>query len=133
MKYNFNLKECIKYHHHHTNLSFPLYPSVNTYVYARLNQHLKKDIQYKTLEIFKIIRVDNTQSPTIYFLEDLEGESIKGIFYREELIPTTPPESYEIDIIRSKIVAGRKKYLVKRRGYPDKFNSWIDESQITPA
>ena len=62
-----------------------------------------------TLEIFKIIRVGNKQSPTIYFPEDLEGEPIKGIFYREELIPTTPPESYQIDIIRSKIVAGKKK------------------------
>ena len=30
------------------------------------------------------------QTPTIYFLEDLQGESIKGTFYREELIPTTP-------------------------------------------
>ena len=85
-----------------------------------------------TLEIFKIIRVDTTQSPTIYFLEDLQGEPIKGIFY-SELIPTTPSEIYQIDIIRSKIVSGRKKFLVKWRGYPDKFNSWIDESQISPA
>ena len=85
------------------------------------------------LEIFKITCVDTTQSPTIYFLEDLQGEPIKGIFYREELIPTTPPEFYQTDIIRTKTVAGTKKYLVKWRGYPDKFNSWIDENQLSPA
>ena len=77
-----------------------------------------------TLEIFKITRVDTTQTPTIYFLEDLQGEPIEGIFYREELIPTKPPEFYQINIIRTETVAGRKKYLVKWRGYPDKFNSW---------
>ena len=86
-----------------------------------------------TQEIFKVIGVDNTQSPTIYFIEDLQGEPLKGIFYREELVPTTPPETYQIDIINSKIVAGKEKYLVQWRGYPDKFNFWIDESQISPA
>ena len=115
----------------------PIISTLSVSEYVRLSQikpTFKKGYTIQnTLEIFKIVRVDNTQSPTVYFLEDLQGEPIKGIFYREELIPTTPPESYQIDIIRSKIVGGRKKYLFKWRGYPDKFNSWIDESQITPA
>ena len=105
--------------------------------YVRLSQvkpTFKKGYTIQnTLEIFRIVRIDTTQSPTIYFLEDLQGEPLKGAFYREELIPTTPPTTYEIDIIKSKIVSGRKKYLVKWRGYPDKFNSWIDESQLTPV
>ena len=105
--------------------------------YVRLSQikpTFKKGYTIQnTLEIFKVIRVDNTQSPTIYFIEDLQGEPIKGIFYREELIPTTPPETYQIDIIRPKIVAGKKKCLVQLKVYPEKFNSWIDESQISPA
>ena len=84
-----------------------------------------------TVEIFKIRDINKSQSPVVYYLEDLQGEPIKGIFYREELIPVKLPEFYEIDIIRSKIVAGKKKYLVKWRGYPDVFNSWIDEDQLT--
>ena len=44
----------------------------------------------------------------------------------------TLPEFYQTDI-RTKPVAGRKKYLVKWGGYPDKFNYWIDENQLTPA
>ena len=132
MKYNSSLKECIKYLH---QTHKPITSALSVGEYVRLSQikpTFKKGYTIQnTLEIFKVIRVDNTQSPTINFLEDLQGDPIKGIFYREELIPTTPPETYQIDIIRSKLVAGKKKYLGKWRGYPDKFNSWIDESQIS--
>ena len=84
-------------------------------------------------EIFKIKSIDFSQNPTIYYLEDWEGEIVQGIFYHEELIPVTIPEFFHIYIIKSKIIAGRKKYLVKWRGYPDKFNSWVDEDQLTPV
>ena len=86
-----------------------------------------------TLEIFKVKQIDTSQSPTVYYLEDLQGESIKGIFYQEELVPCILPEFYHIDMIRSIVVSGRKKYLVRWRGYPDTFNSWIDQSQLAPA
>ena len=128
MKYKTSLKECIKHPEHK-----PITSTLSVGEYVRLSQikpTFKKGYTIQnTLEIFKVIRVDNTQSPTIYFIEDLQGEPIKGIFYREELVPTTPPETYQIYIIKSKIVAGK----IQWRGYPDKFNSWIDESQISPA
>ena len=105
----------------------PVISSLSVGEYVRLSQikptFKKGYTMQNTLDIFKIIRVDTTESPTIYILEDLQGEPIKGIFYREELIPTTPPEIYQIDIIRSKIVARTKKLFVRWRGYPDKFNS----------
>ena len=95
----------------------PIISTLSVSEYVRLSQMkptFKKGYAIQnTLEIFKIIRVDTTQSPTIYFLEDLQGEPIKGIFYREELIPTTQPEIYQIDIIRSKIVSGRNLTLLK--------------------
>ena len=83
-----------------------------------------------TYEIFKISKVDTSQHPPIYYLEDLNGEEIQGAFYREELIPTKLPELYDITVIRKKKINGRVKYLVKWSGYPDQFNSWVDESQI---
>ena len=105
--------------------------------YVRLSQikppFKKGYTTQNTLEMFRITRVDTKQTPPIYILEDLQGEPVKGIFYREELISTIQPDLYHIDIIRTKAVAGRKTYLVKWRGYPDKFNSWIDENQISPA
>ena len=84
-----------------------------------------------TLEIFKVRKVDKKYYPTVYYLEDLQGEPVEGIFYREELIPCSLPEFYSVDVIKTKTVNGRKKYFVKWRGYPEEFNSWIDESQIT--
>lgn len=81
-------------------------------------------------EIFKISSVDSSHTPTVYYIEDLEGEEVKGLFYREELIPVTLSDFYDIDIIKTKTVAGKKKHFVKWRGYPDKFNSWINADQI---
>lgn len=83
-----------------------------------------------TYEIFKVREINNSQNPTVYYLEDLQGEQIEGIFYRQELIPTKLPEFYHIDVIKTRKVKGRTKYLVKWRGYPDEFNSWIDESNL---
>jgi len=36
-------------------------------------------------EIFLIIRVSRHQQPPVYFLRDLQGKDIDGIFYEEEL------------------------------------------------
>ena len=83
-----------------------------------------------TIEIFQISKVDTSQKPTAYYLNDLQGEEIKGIFYRDELTPTKLPEHFQITVIRKKTVSGRKKYLVRWLGYPDSFNSWIDEGQM---
>lgn len=83
-----------------------------------------------TIEIFRIAKVDTSQKPTVYLLDDLQGERIKGIFYREELTPTNLPEYFHIDVIKSKKVSGRKKYLVRWLGYPESFNSWIDQDQM---
>ena len=118
-----------------TPISNPVISSPAVGEYTRIAQ-TKPSFQrgytvQNTVEIFKISHIDTSQSPTVYRIEDLQGEPIKGIFYREELIPTSPPEFFNIDILRTKTVRGRKKYYVKWRGYPDKFNSWVDESQLS--
>ena len=43
-----------------------------------------------TTEIFKIKKI-NIGSPTTYDLKDLNGEDIKGTFYRQELNPVPKP------------------------------------------
>ena len=83
-----------------------------------------------TLEIFRIREVNSNFDPKVYHLEDLEGEPIIGSFYREELIPTVIPTHFDIEIIRKKKVGGKSKYLVHWVGYPEKYNSWIDEEEI---
>ena len=85
-----------------------------------------------TIEIFKIYQIDTSQNPTVYYLEDLNGDPITGIFYRDELTPTHLPQFFHIDVLKSKTVRGRKKFFVRWRGYPDSFNSWIDQDDMVP-
>ena len=85
-----------------------------------------------TEEIFKVRKIDiSDKKVPVYYLEDLAGDHIEGIFYKEELIKAKLPETFQVDIIKSKIQNGKRKYYVQWRGYPSSFNSWIDASDIS--
>ena len=56
----------------------------------------------------------------VYKLKDDAGEILDGTFYEPELQK----------IIKNDDVY-RVEYFVKWKGYPDKFNSWIAESNIS--
>ena len=78
-------------------------------------------------EIFEIIDVKPLK-PTVYRIRDLAGEEIAGSFYREQLQKTNQ-SVYRIDrIVRRR--PATKEVLVKWSGYPDKFNSWIPETDV---
>ena len=82
-------------------------------------------------ELFKITsRV--ARSRPVYTIEDLNGVTIKGKFYEEELVKVPEePEDYLVErIIKEKQDNGKTKYLIKWVGYDSSFNSWVDESQI---
>ena len=78
-----------------------------------------------TEEIFTIVEVKRTQLPT-YKISDLNGEEIKGTFYEPELQKT----SQELFRIEKVVKKGKKKSLVKWRGYSDDFNSWVNNKNI---
>ena len=76
-------------------------------------------------EIFFIESRHPTDPPT-YKIKDYDGEVIRGKFYKQELqrIKSTS-DTFKIEkILKTRKVKGVKEYLVKWRGYPDKFNSW---------
>ena len=76
-------------------------------------------------EIFEIIEVLPTQ-PAVYRIKDLAEETIDGTFYREQL-QKTDQSVYRIDrIIRKR----GTEVLVKWSGYPDKFSSWMPETDV---
>ena len=78
-----------------------------------------------TEEIFTIVEVKHTSPPT-YKIADLNGEEIKGTFYEPELQKT----SQELFRIEKVIKRGKKKSLVKWKGYSNDFNSWVDNKDI---
>jgi len=63
-------------------------------------------------------------------LKDLAGDDIKASFYPDELQMVSKPDDSLFDvkrIVRTRKTAGKVEYLVKWRGYPDKFNSWVNK------
>ena len=78
-----------------------------------------------TEEIFTIVEVKRTL-PITHKIADLNGEEIKGTFYEPELQKT----SKELFRMEKVIKRGKKKFLVKWKGYSDDFNSWVDNKDI---
>ena len=71
--------------------------------------------------MFTISKVQHTDPPT-YKIADSAGEEITGTFYEQEL-QVTDQEVFRIEkIIKRK----GDKSLAKWLGYPDTFNSWVD-------
>ena len=83
-----------------------------------------------TEELFRIKSVDKSQKIPVYYIEDLAGEDVKGIFYRDELIKTKLPEEFRVNILKSKVRKGVRSYYVSWTGYPSSFNSWIPASDL---
>ena len=75
-----------------------------------------------TEEVFVVDKVMLTK-PVTYYVVDLLGEKVEGSFYEKEL-QKAKQQTFRID----KVVRRdnkKKKALVKRKGYSDKFNSWV--------
>lgn len=84
-------------------------------------------------EIFVITSIINRTPWLVYTLKDLQDEPITGTFYARELqkVSYDPASTFKIDkILRTRYSGNRKEALVKWRGYPNKFNSWILVSSL---
>ena len=83
-------------------------------------------------EIFQVHQRSIKQYRPVYFLRDFHGETIKGAFYSDELQLVTEPDEYRIErIIKTQHTTdGRQKHLVKWKGWPEKFNSWVWQDNL---
>jgi len=79
-----------------------------------------------TEKVVTVSAVQYTDPPT-YKIADLNDEAIPGTFYEQELQKT----SQEIFRIEKVIRKRGDKSIVKWLGYPDSFNSWVDNKDIT--
>ena len=85
-------------------------------------------------EIFRVESVDRIQLIPVYTLQDLQGETLVGRFYTDQLQPAvySDEDTFKIEtILKSRKLKGRpKEYLVKWMHWPVKFNSWVSETQV---
>ena len=79
-------------------------------------------------EIF-IIDDIKTSNVHYYFLKDLQGEKIDGMFYEQELLETNMKEN-DLYIIEKIIKKVGNNYLIKWKNYSDKFNSYVNQNDI---
>ena len=91
----------------------------------------KRYDQIWTEEIFIITHIIRG-APTVYKLKDQADEALKGTFYPEELQKVAEPDAYRIEkvIRKKKNTDGSVSYLVKWKGYPEKFNSFVSETDL---
>ena len=85
-----------------------------------------------TEEVFKVS--DTVAHPRkVYKIEDLEGEQIKGSFYPEELeaVNYEFPDKFTVEaILNTRRRKGLTEKLIKWKGYPERYNSWIPETDL---
>lgn len=111
-------------------------PKYNIGDYVRLSRikrfFTKGYKQNWTEEIFKIVSVI-LRKPVVYKVSDLADEELTGTFYENEIQKVILDENteYLIDkILRVKRNGDSRFYLVKWKGYPESFNSWVREELI---
>lgn len=82
-------------------------------------------------ELFTISKVLNSR-PKRYSLEDYNGDLLTGSFYAQELQKVVKRTNiYKIENVLEERGSGRKKeILVKWKGYPSTFNSWIMKKDL---
>ena len=67
----------------------------------------------------------------VYKLKDKMGEEIKGVWYPEEVQRISKNRYYIEKVLKNRKVGRRKpEVLVKWKGWPEKFNSWIPADDI---
>ena len=86
-----------------------------------------------TEEVFKIDNIFSKRPPHQYTLKDLSNEQIVGKFAPQELQKVIKDDkSFWIieKVLKKQTKAGKTHYLVKWRGFPEKFNSYVNEEDI---
>ena len=83
-----------------------------------------------TYELFKGNNIEKDHIPITYNLIELDGEPIKGIFYREELTPVEDKGLYAIEILKKRKRKGKREYLIRYVHFPASPEKWVSENML---
>lgn len=83
-----------------------------------------------TYELFKIEKVNKDHVPVTYNLSELDGEPIRGVFYREELTPVEDKGLYAIEIIKKRKRKRKIQYLIRYVNFPASSEKWVNEEML---
>ncbi|XP_053213670.1 uncharacterized protein LOC128397030 [Panonychus citri] len=101
---------------------------------SRRKKHFEKGATNNfSEEIFEIYKVKKTDQGYIYRLKDTAGEFITSLFYHYELCPAILGDLFNVEVLKTRInkKTKKKEFFVKWIGYPDKFNSWVENVEST--
>ena len=76
-------------------------------------------------------KVNNTTQHRVYKLKDYANEDISGTWYDQEVHPIMKNLYLVEKVLRKrKAVRGEQELFIKWKGWPNKFNSWIKDTDI---
>jgi hypothetical protein len=82
-------------------------------------------------ELFVVNERFKSEGIAQYKLKDYAGEIVTGTFYERQLNKGFEQRVYLIEkVIRSRKRGGLKQYLVRWKGWPAKYNSWVGEEDL---
>lgn len=79
-------------------------------------------------EVFEVFKCFPKKNPPTFLLRDLKGNVLKGRFYAHELqkVFKTSGDYWRVEkILKTRGKGANKEYLVKWKGFDNRFNSWI--------
>ena len=83
-------------------------------------------------ELFVVNQRFMSDSIPQYRLKDYAGEVVSGVFYQEQLKKAYDQDRYLVEtVLRSRKRRGQKQLLVRWRGWPSKYDSWVDETDVS--
>ena len=101
---------------------------------SHMRQTFEKGTDEKWMrEIFQVRKLFMRFGIIKYRLIDLKGEELKGTFYKGELQKVIILKIKHLKskkILKERGRGNKKEALVKWKGWPDKFNSWIPLKNI---
>lgn len=87
-----------------------------------------------TSEIFRIKSRFLLQGIPMYKIKDFHNLAVKGNFYTSEMLPVNKDINstwYAEKNLRKRKRNGKVQWLVKFEGWPNTYNQWLNESEIS--